>query len=165
MTVFAVLAALVIGTGIWYGKELDKKVEEVGKERDEGASIAEDLGTLGGAQLNIQNNMASPLEVKDILVGTGEEAKSGNTVSVHYTGTLTDGKKFDSSLDRGMPFEFLLGASQVIKGWDLGVVGMKVGGKRELTIPPELGYGASGYPPIIPPNAALKFTVELMKIK
>ncbi len=105
------------------------------------------------------------LKVEDVLVGTGTEAKPGTKVSVHYTGTFTDGKKFDSSRDRGTPFEFTLGAGQVIRGWDLGIAGMKVGGKRKLTIPPELGYGVDGMPGAIPGNATLLFDVELLGVK
>lgn len=105
------------------------------------------------------------LEITDEKVGEGKEAKTGDTVRVHYTGTLMNGKKFDSSRDRNDPFEFKLGAGSVIKGWDEGVVGMKVGGKRKLAIPPDLGYGASGKPPTIPPAAGLKFDVELVEIK
>ncbi len=105
------------------------------------------------------------LKVEDITVGTGAEAKAGQTVSVHYTGRLTDGSKFDSSLDRGQPFTFALGRGQVIKGWDQGVAGMKIGGKRKLTIPPELGYGAGGFPPVIPPNSTLVFDVELLAVR
>ncbi len=105
------------------------------------------------------------LKIEELLVGEGTEAKSGNTVSVHYTGTLTDGTKFDSSLDRGDPFEFNLGAGQVIAGWDQGVVGMKVGGKRKLTIPSELGYGERGAGVSIPPNATLVFEIELLEVK
>jgi FKBP-type peptidyl-prolyl cis-trans isomerase FkpA len=105
------------------------------------------------------------LEIVDEKVGTGAEAKTGNTVKVHYTGTLMSGKKFDSSRDHGEPFEFKLGEGAVIKGWDQGVVGMKVGGKRKLTIPSDLGYGDNGSPPTIPPKAALKFDVELLEVK
>jgi len=102
---------------------------------------------------------------EDIKVGTGPAAKTGDHVIVHYTGTLTDGTKFDSSVDRGEPFDFGLGAGQVIKGWDQGVVGMKKGGKRKLTIPPELGYGKQGSPPKIPPDATLVFEIELIGIQ
>jgi FKBP-type peptidyl-prolyl cis-trans isomerase len=107
----------------------------------------------------------SGLKYEDTKEGTGAEAKKGDTVEVHYTGTLTNGKKFDSSKDRNEPFSFKLGAGMVIKGWDEGVAGMKVGGTRKLMIPPELGYGARGAGNVIPPNAELIFEVELLKIK
>ena len=109
--------------------------------------------------------MPSGLEYWDIKAGTGPVAQSGQKVKVHYTGWLTNGKKFDSSVDRGQPFEFMLGAGQVIKGWDQGVAGMKVGGKRQLKIPPDLGYGAAGAGGVIPPNATLIFDVELLGVQ
>ena len=111
-----------------------------------------------------KNNLTDQLIVQDLQIGAGAEAKSGDTVSVHYCGTLTNGTKFDASYDRGEPFQFKLGAGQVIKGWDQGVAGMKVGGKRKLTIPPELGYGARGSGAVITPNATLVFEVELLGV-
>ncbi len=111
----------------------------------------------------------SGLRYEDVKVGTGAEAVSGKTVDVHYTGWLDEqghkGNKFDSSVDRGAPFSFPLGAGRVIKGWDEGVAGMKVGGKRTLMIPPDLGYGARGAGGVIPPNASLIFDVELLEVK
>jgi FKBP-type peptidyl-prolyl cis-trans isomerase len=107
---------------------------------------------------------ASGLQYWDIVVGTGATAVAGNTVKVHYSGFLTSGEKFDSSRDRGEPFSFPLGAGQVIKGWDDGVAGMKVGGQRQLRIPPALGYGAAGAGGAIPPNATLIFDVELLGV-
>ncbi|MFA5702483.1 MAG: FKBP-type peptidyl-prolyl cis-trans isomerase [Advenella sp.] len=107
----------------------------------------------------------SELIIEDIEVGTGEEAKSGQHVTVHYTGWLLDnGAKFDSSKDRNQPFSFPLGAGHVIKGWDQGVAGMKIGGKRKLTIPASLGYGTRGAGGVIPPNATLVFEVELLDL-
>ncbi|MCB1787357.1 MAG: FKBP-type peptidyl-prolyl cis-trans isomerase [Gammaproteobacteria bacterium] len=104
------------------------------------------------------------LKYEDIAAGDGPVAAAGQQVVVHYTGWLTDGSKFDSSVDRGQPFGFALGAGRVIRGWDEGVVGMQVGGKRRLTIPPHLGYGAQGAGGVIPPNATLVFDVELLEI-
>jgi FKBP-type peptidyl-prolyl cis-trans isomerase len=115
------------------------------------------------------SELPSGLKYTDSKVGDGAAATAGHKVSVHYTGWLDNkgekGKKFDSSLDRGQPFGFTLGAQQVIKGWDEGVAGMKVGGKRTLVIPPELGYGARGAGGVIPPNATLIFDVELLKVE
>jgi len=107
----------------------------------------------------------SGLQYSDITAGAGSEAKAGDSVEVHYTGWLKDGKKFDSSLDRGQPFAFRLGQGMVIKGWDEGVAGMKVGGKRKLIIPADLAYGARGAGAVIPPNSELTFEVELLRIK
>lgn len=106
----------------------------------------------------------SELIIEDITVGEGDEATTGQSITVHYTGTLEDGTKFDSSKDRNDPFVFTLGVGQVIKGWDEGFAGMKVGGSRKLTIPPEMGYGARGAGGVIPPNATLIFDVELLGV-
>ena len=109
--------------------------------------------------------MAKPeLQIERLTRGGGAAPKNGDTVTVHYTGTFTDGRKFDSSVDRDEPFAFVLGAGQVIAGWDLGVAAMKIGDKVRLTIPPELAYGRDGYPGAIPPDAALMFEVELLAI-
>ena len=108
---------------------------------------------------------ASGLKITELSVGNGAEASSGQTVVVHYRGTLESGKQFDASYDRGTPFTFPLGAGRVIKGWDEGVVGMKVGGKRKLVIPPDLAYGSRGAGGVIPPNATLVFEVELLDVR
>ena len=107
----------------------------------------------------------SGLQYQDVTVGTGAEARQGQEAVVHYTGWLTDGTQFDSSRDRGAPFSFPLGKGQVIAGWDEGVAGMKVGGRRKLVIPASLGYGDMGAPPVIPPGATLVFDVELLELK
>jgi FKBP-type peptidyl-prolyl cis-trans isomerase len=126
---------------------------------------AEPVSSATAAPIPASSAKPSNLVKEDTVVGKGPEAKKGDKVSVHYTGTLTNGTKFDSSHDRDEPFEFTLGASMVIKGWDEGVVGMKKGGKRRLTIPSEMGYGKSGSPPKIPPDATLVFDIELLEIK
>src|SRR5580700_4505744 len=107
----------------------------------------------------------SGLTYWDLRVGNGEVAKEGSRVRVHYTGWLTNGKKFDSSVDAGKPFDFTIGNGEVIKGWEQGVAGMKVGGKRQLRIPPALGYGVEGYPGVIPANATLIFDVQLLNVQ
>lgn len=112
-----------------------------------------------------QTDTTDELVIEDEVVGTGAEAKDGDTVEVNYVGTLTDGTKFDSSYDRKQTFSFTLGAGEVIKGWDEGVAGMKEGGKRKLTIPSDMAYGASGIPGVIPGGATLVFEVELVKVK
>jgi FKBP-type peptidyl-prolyl cis-trans isomerase len=139
----AVLGAVAFSAG---RVRADEKTEKAGKE---------------GKVVRLPDG----LKYEDMKVGEGAQPKTGQTVSVHYTGWLTNGTKFDSSVDRGKPFEFMLGRGQVIKGWDEGVATMKVGGKRKLTIPPSLGYGDRGAGGVIPPNAELVFEVELLKIK
>jgi FKBP-type peptidyl-prolyl cis-trans isomerase len=122
-------------------------------------------GTGGPPPVTGQSNTTpSGLEYLDVVVGTGAVANAGQQVSVHYTGWLADGSSFDSSVSRGQPFAFALGRGQVIKGWDEGVSGMRIGGKRRLIIPAALGYGARGAPGAIPPNATLIFDVELLDV-
>jgi FKBP-type peptidyl-prolyl cis-trans isomerase FkpA len=151
---FAVIAVAVIWIGVWYDKQLSDQASQ--------SELAQ-----GQAAQETQQKIMAELNIKDNIVGTGAEAKSGDAVSVLYTGKLDDGTVFDaSSLHGNQPFSFVIGASgpgSVIQGWNLGVVGMKVGGTRELTIPPELGYGASPNGPI-PANATLHFTIQLLSV-
>jgi FKBP-type peptidyl-prolyl cis-trans isomerase len=150
IVLFLVVAVGLIAGGMYYNKKSDQKAqEELEKSREQ-------------AQTSIQNQMDN-LITKDVTVGSGEEAKAGDKVTVNYVGTLENGTEFDNSYKRGTPFQFTVGAGEVIKGWDLGVAGMKVGGKRTLSIPPELGYGANQVGPI-PANSTLNFTVELLSI-
>ncbi|HUO75822.1 MAG TPA: FKBP-type peptidyl-prolyl cis-trans isomerase [Candidatus Paceibacterota bacterium] len=123
------------------------------------------IPTPGTAAASAVKTLSDGLQYQDVTVGTGAVATAGKTVSVNYTGWLTDGTKFDSSLDRGTPFQFELGAGMVIKGWDEGVAGMKVGGERKLIIPASLGYGAAGAGGVIPPNATLVFDVQLLGVQ
>lgn len=146
-------ALILISAGLWLTR--DASLGALGKDRHSSTATKE----------STMVKTASGLQYEGLQEGAGDASKAGDTVEVHYTGWLTDGKKFDSSLDRGQPFSFKLGAGQVIKGWDEGVAGMKVGGKRKLTIPPELGYGDRGAGGVIPPKATLVFEVELLKIK
>jgi FKBP-type peptidyl-prolyl cis-trans isomerase len=149
--VFVVLVIGIIWIATWYNDQSDQQVQQ--------AEVA-----AGAAAQQAQQQAMQNLKIQDITVGTGATAQNGDTLNVLYTGTLDNGTVFDaSSLHGNQPFSFTLGAQQVIEGWDLGLVGMKVGGKRMLTIPPELGYGASGQGPI-PPNATLHFTIQLLSI-
>jgi FKBP-type peptidyl-prolyl cis-trans isomerase len=154
---FVALAAVLIGAGVWY----DSQEEQKNNEADAQAAAAA-IAAQNAAQQAIMQN----LKITDLVVGTGAAVQNGDTVNVLYTGSLDDGTVFDASSKHGnQPFSFAVGANQVIKGWDLGLVGMKVGGKRELVIPPELGYGAQGAGGgAIPPNATLHFTIELLSI-
>jgi FKBP-type peptidyl-prolyl cis-trans isomerase len=135
-----------------------EKAEETASETAQGQTRSDATGAP-------ESVTASGLKIQDLKVGDGPEAVSGKTVQVHYVGRLQDGTKFDSSLDRGEPFSFRLGAGEVIEGWDQGVAGMKVGGKRMLTIPPELGYGQQGAGEAIPPGATLIFEVQLLGVQ
>jgi FKBP-type peptidyl-prolyl cis-trans isomerase len=139
--------------------EAEEPVEEPTAESVEPPPAPEETSTAPA-----QTEEVTALEIEDLVVGEGAEAVAGSAVVVHYTGWLTDGTKFDSSVDRGQPFQFTLAQGMVIPGWDQGVEGMKVGGKRKLTIPPELGYGSQGAGGVIPPNATLVFEVELLEV-
>ena len=131
-----------------------------------GACKKDKEGTMASSSEQDKKSAVAGLVIEEVQAGTGELAAKGKTVSVHYTGRLTNGTKFDSSLDRGQPIQFPLGTGMVIKGWDMGIDGMKVGGKRKLTIPPNLAYGERGTPGgPIPPNATLVFDVELTAVK
>lgn len=123
------------------------------------------LATLGASAFTQCSTASGGLKTEDIKIGAGREVKSGDTIKIHYSGTLTNGKKFDSSYDRNQPFETQIGVGRVIKGWDVGVIGMKVGGKRRLTIPPDMAYGSRGAGAAVPPNATLIFELELLDIK
>ena len=135
------------------------------RKPDAGTAATGTTGEKAPAMEAKMETTASGLQYTDTKVGTGASPKTGQTAVVHYTGWLLDGTKFDSSRDRGQPFQFALGRGQVIKGWDEGVATMKVGGTRTLIIPPELGYGSRGAGGVIPPNATLKFDVELLEVR
>lgn len=152
-TVFAyVLIIIFVGLGVWLFTRKGSNVSE---------NPLVPTATPTPAPANTLIKMENGLHIQDLKVGTGPEVRLGQGLTMHYSGTLEDGTKFDSSYDRGEPFKFVLGAGQVIQGWDLGIQGMKVGGKRKLIIPPALGYGEKGIGPI-PPNATLIFEVEVL---
>lgn len=147
--------AVLIAIGIIYTFASGKK-EETMSQQD---------STISNTSTNPSASASAGLKIEDLKVGTGSAVKSGDTITINYTGTLLDGTKFDSSYDRNEPFQTQIGVGQVIKGWDEGVIGMQVGGKRRLTIPSDLGYGSQGAGGVIPPNATLIFELELLEIK
>ncbi len=153
IVVFVVIATALVAGGLWYNHRSD-------------IQAAAEKQAATNALRNQQMDMLTQFQnnIKDVVAGTGETARNGDMVTVNYKGALDDGAVFDSSYTRGTPFTFTLGAGQVIQGWDLGLVGMKVGGTRTLVIPPDLGYGTKAVGPI-PANATLHFTVELLKVE
>jgi FKBP-type peptidyl-prolyl cis-trans isomerase len=159
------IALSFLGATLLYGCEGCSKQDATTSGSSEVKSDVSEDATSEAVDETAPTKTEGGMEILDVKVGTGAEAVEGKTVSVHYTGTFLDGKKFDSSRDRGEPFKFPLGAGRVIQGWDKGVKGMKVGGQRTLTIPPELAYGSRGAGGVIPPNATLKFDIELLGVE
>lgn len=166
-----IIVIAVVATGAWLftqkGSQISNRdlyASPSPSAQSSGSPIASPISTpVNTTKPSAMKTTASGLQYQDVVVGTGATAKAGDMVSVHYLGTFTNGTKFDSSYDRGQTFQFKLGAGGVIKGWDEGVAGMKVGGKRKLVIPPSLGYGPQDYGPI-PGNSTLLFDVELVSI-
>ncbi len=156
---------MAVVIGLYYFFDYRNRSSEPSSQESQ-ASEADSLASAILFQpMDNKNLEATESKIETLKEGSGPGAKASDTVTVHYTGTLTNGQKFDSSLDRGQPFSFQLGAGQVIQGWDQGLVGMKVGEKRRLFIPSTLGYGAQGAEGVIPPNATLIFEVEMLKIE
>lgn len=150
--IFIAIAIAVIAGAMWYNNSSNQAAQQA-------------ANTQAAAQAQAQQQLMAELNIKDIVVGTGTAAANGDTLSVLYTGKLDNGTVFDaSSLHGNQPFSFVLGAGQVIRGWDLGLLGMKVGGTRDITIPPDLGYGSQGAGSTIPPNSTLHFTVQLLGV-
>lgn len=163
-----IVIALFIGGVIWAAQRPAKTNttnEPIATSTNTPTSSQTTDNSTASTQPNASVTPSDSLKIVTTQEGSGVAAKNGDMVDVNYTGKLTDGTIFDSSIPRGQPFSFILGGGEVIKGWDQGIIGMKVGEKRTLTIPASLGYGAQGYPPNIPPNATLVFDVELVKIK
>jgi FKBP-type peptidyl-prolyl cis-trans isomerase len=162
--IFVVIVAVVLGAGIWYNNQASERYQAQQMAQSQLADQAQ--AAAAQQQKQTEHKAMQNLKIMDVTVGTGAEAKQGDTVNVLYTGSLDNGTVFDASSKHGnQPFSFTIGAGQVIRGWDVGVAGMKVGGKRTLLIPPELGYGAQGAAGgVIPPNAALHFTIQLLSI-
>lgn len=144
------------------GRDAAPPAEDAAASRPAGEPAETQAAAGSDAPAGQEVTLPNGLVYQELVMGEGAVAEKGMAATVHYTGWLTDGTKFDSSLDRNQPFGFTLGQGQVIKGWDEGVQGMRVGGKRKLTIPPDMAYGARGYPPVIPPNSTLVFEVELL---
>jgi FKBP-type peptidyl-prolyl cis-trans isomerase len=162
--IIILLMLLTAGLAACGGGDDDGDQDAAGQPSAEAPSDEEDDAEGGATCFEEGTTTDTGLKIVDKVCGDGDVAESGQTVTVHYVGTLEDGTQFDSSRDRGEPFEFPLGAGMVIKGWDEGVVGMAVGGMRTLTIPPELGYGSEGAGGVIPPDATLTFEVELLEV-
>jgi FKBP-type peptidyl-prolyl cis-trans isomerase len=168
-----ILVLLALATSITLGLSAceNKNAAATGQPGDSTAATSSNAAVGSNARMATANASASShdvdgIHIEDVREGNGKIAKNGNTVSVNYLGTLaSNGQKFDSSYDRNEPITFKLGSGQVIEGWEKGIIGMKIGGKRTLTIPPDKAYGADGYPPVIPPNSTLKFDVELVDVK
>ncbi len=160
---FGGIAVLVVAAVVVYERKQNNSATVPPAGVVEQGSTASSTGSVVSQSKPI--TMANGLIIEDVKIGTGAEAVKGALISVHYVGTLVDGKKFDSSRDRGEPFQFPLGQGMVIQGWEQGFEGMKIGGVRKLTIPPDLGYGAQGAGGVIPPNATLKFEVELLAVR
>jgi len=158
--ILILIVVIAVGSAVWFlAKERGQVIHSPSPSPSPSPTPLPTASQTPGPIMN-----QSGLKIQDLIVGTGTEAVNGKGIIVHYTGWLENGTKFDSSVDRGEPFGFILGAGGVIKGWDQGVKGMKVGGKRKLTIPPSLGYGANGAGNIIPPNETLIFEVELLDV-
>lgn len=171
----ALIATVAVISAAVVSNVRDQKEQKVQSEKDPSQQL-EDITPTVSVNLNtgvtpttvptkILMQDVTELKIEDLTIGSGEEVESGDTIVIHYQGLLTNGTEFDSSYKRGKPFETQIGVGRVIKGWDEGVIGMKAGGKRRLTIPPDKAYGTRGAPPSIPPNATLIFTLELLEIK